>query len=270
MSTGVKIETAIYGVGSTTVDVTSAVSSKLKDGSINFTVSPSSLNVNDPAPGQIKTLELSYSINGGNKNSISKKDGELVFIDAPPERVASGLQIEKAEYGYSGNWTDVTNAIQNQVSDGYINITVGYKAVGIPDPNPNKQKQLKVDYTINGAKSSQILNDGDSFKLSAPPVEGKSNTTPSQNAMSFIGTLFTNVARFFGIFIHSLSVFTAIKFGDQFISPLLWGGLAFFIPFFSFWALPIITFWLRLFMSSDIITTSLNNTSVLQTANVPI
>jgi len=258
MSTGLTISKASYGTGSNIVDVTSAVSAKVKDGVLNFTVSPTSLNVDDPAPGQLKTLTISYTINGGHKNTLSKKDNELVFIDAPPARLASGLQIVKANYGYSGNFTDVTNAVQNLMKDdGSIDFIVGFKQVGIPDPNPNQQKQLQVEYTINGASTINSFNDGERFKLSAPPTEGASNTTPSQNAMSFVGILFTNVARFFGVFIHALSVFTAIKFGDQFISPLLWGGLAFFIPFFSFWALPYITFLIRFFMSEDLINPAL-------------
>jgi hypothetical protein len=65
MSTGISIKTAIYGVGSTTVDVVSAVTAQNKDGTINFAVSPTALNVEDPAPGQTKTLNATYTINGG-------------------------------------------------------------------------------------------------------------------------------------------------------------------------------------------------------------
>ena len=227
----------------------------VKDGVLNFTVSPTTLNVTDPAPGQLKTLNLAYSINGGSKNSVTKKDNDSVYIDAPPARTASGLQIIEAEYGYSGNFTDVTSAIQNLMSSGgSINMTVGFKQVGLPDPNPNKQKELRVKYSINGAPpTSDILKDGQTFQLSAPPVEGVSNTTPSQNVGSLMGTIFKSVAYFFGMFIYTFSVFTAIQYGNQFVSPMLWGAMAFFIPFFSFWGLPIITFWIRLFSSSDII-----------------
>lgn len=254
MSTGVKIEKATYGAGSSTVDVTAAVSSKVRDGVLNFTVTPTSLNVNDPAPGQIKTLDITYSVNGGSNNTLSKIDNDLVNIDAPPAKYASGLQIVSAEYGYPGNFTDVSDAIRSLVSNnGSIDVKISHSAVGLPDPNPNSQKQLNVTYTLNGSSTTSSFKDGERFKLSAPPVTTPSNITPSQNAMSFIGMLLTNVARFFGVFLHSLSVFAAMKFGDQVVSPLLWGGLAFFIPFFSFWALPIITFWMRVFMQNDVI-----------------
>jgi hypothetical protein len=253
MSTGISVVQASYGVGTTTTDVTNTVASLVKDGSLKFTVSPATLNVTDPAPGQLKTLTLTYTINGGSNNTSTTTDSNVVSIDAPPATVASGLQITKAEYGYPGNFTDVTDSLQNQVSNGSINITVGFKSVGIPDPNPNKQKELKVEYTLNGKKTSETLKDGKNFKLSAPPAEARSNTTPSQNIGSIIGMLFKAVAYFFGMFLYTLSIFTAIEYGNQFISPMLWGALAFFIPFFSFWALPIITFWIRLFSSQDII-----------------
>jgi hypothetical protein len=253
MSTGLSIISASYGSGSSTVDVTSALAAMVKDGILRFTVTSTALNVTDPAPGQLKKLDVTYTINGGSKNQITKKDNELVNIDAPPIRTASGLQITKAEYGYPGNYTDVTDAVQNLVSNGSINLTVGFKAVGIPDPNPSKQKHLKVDYSLNGSSSSDTINDGSPFKLSAPSVTAPSNITPSQNVGSFIGILFKNIAIFFGIFLHALSVFTAVQYGNQFISPLLWGGLAFFIPFFSFTVLPVVTFGMRLFKSSDFI-----------------
>ena len=178
----------------------------------------------------------------------------MVSIDAPPATLASGLQIVKAEYGYSGNFTDVTDALQSQLNNGSINILVGYKAVGIPDPNPNKQKELKVEYTINGKKASDTLKDGKRFKVSAPPAEGNSNSTPSQSVGSFIGIIFASVSRFFATFLYATSVFAGIEFGSQFGSSMVFGALCFFIPFFAFWGLPVITFVIRLFYSQDFIT----------------
>ena len=189
MSSGVTILSARYGVGTSTVDVKSAVASQTKDGKVNFVVSPSALNVEDPAVGQLKTLTVEYSINGGSSNTETVKDGDYVKIDAPPERVASGLQIVKAEYGYEGNFADVTDAIQNYVSNGSISITVSPSAVGIPDPNPAKPKILKVDVTINGASSSHSIADGKKFTLSAPALDSGSKAPATQTVWSFFGTL---------------------------------------------------------------------------------
>lgn len=250
---GIAISKALYGVGSQTVDVSNAVRSHISDGKLSLVVSPDSLNVQDPAVGQIKTLTLSYTINGGSSTTISEKDGNSIDINAPPIRVADGLKIIKAEYGYVGNFTDVTNAIQDQIYNGSIDITVSPKTVGIPDPNPSKQKTLQVQYTINGASNSESILDGKKFKVSAPAITTPDNTSPSQHAMSFFGILTKNLAYFFAIYFHALSVFAAIEFGNHFISPMLFGGLAFFIPFFSFWLLPQIVFWIRLFRTDNVI-----------------
>lgn len=251
--TGLAISKALYGIGSQTVDVSHAVTSHISDGKLSLVVSPDALNVQDPAPGQVKTLTVSYTINGGSTTTVSEKDGNSIIVNAPPIREAEGLKIVKAEYGYSGNFTDVTNAIQDQIYNGSINITVSPKAVGIPDPNPSKQKTLQVQYTINGASSSDSIVDGKKFKVSAPAITAPDNKTPSQHAMSFFGILTKNLAYFFGIYLHALSVFAAAEFGNNFISPMLFGGLAFFIPFFSFWLLPQIVFWIRLFRSDNLI-----------------
>jgi hypothetical protein len=68
-----------------------------------------------------------------------------------------------------------------------------------------------------------------------------------------MGVIFKNAATFFGVFLQTLSIFIAMEYGNQFFINYFWVALAFFIPMFSFWALPIITFLVRLFSSDDII-----------------
>jgi hypothetical protein len=254
MNTGISILNAKYGTSSSNVDVTKTVSSFISNGVLSIpSVSASALNITDPSPGQPKTLTVSYTINSGTKQTEQIKDNDSFLLNAPPQTKSDGLQIIKAEYGYAGNMQDVTDAIQNYVSNGNINITVGFKTVGLPDPNPAKKKYLEVEYTINGSKNTKKIDDGSPLKISAPPVTAPSNTTPSQNVGGLMGILFKNIAYFFGIFLHSFSVFVAIDFGNQFVSPMLWGGLALFIPFFSFWALPQLAFLVRLFKTEDFI-----------------
>ena len=256
MSTGLTILSARYGVGSTTVDVKSAVSSHVKDGNVSLVVTPSSLGVEDPAPGQLKTLTVEYSINGGSSNSDSVKDGDYLKIDAPPERDASGLQITKAEYGYSGNFADVTDAIQNHVSNGSINITVSPSTAGIPDPNPAKPKMLKVDVTINGAATSYSIPDGKKFKLSAPAKNRDANA-PVGDSVASIGSTFTSAITKFIYFMLWLSTtFLAMDYGEiSFGTGGKWvfGGLSFFMPIvFPVILMPIGIFWYRLFSASDV------------------
>lgn len=178
MVTGIKITKATYGAGSKTVDVRAAVSSNIKEGELNLVVSPDSLGVDDPAPGQTKQLTVSYTINGGDVNTKSAYDNEAVIISAPSARLASGLDITKASYGYAGNMTDVTDAIRTYIKDGLIKLKVSPSAVGIPDPNPNKQKVLEVDYTLNGAKNSESVKDNSMFSISAPPTDAPVSDGP--------------------------------------------------------------------------------------------
>lgn len=256
MSTGLTILSATYGVGSTTVDVKSAVSSHTKDGNVSFVVSPSALNVEDPAPGQLKTLTVEYSINGGGSNSDSVKDGDYLKIDAPPERDASGLQITKAEYGYSGNFADVTDAIQNYISNGAINITVSPSTAGIPDPNPAKPKMLKVDVTINGAATSYSIPDGKKFALSAPP-KNRDSTAPITDGVGSIASTFASaIGKFIYFMIWFSTTFLAMDYGEiKFGTGGKWvfAGLSFFMPIvFPMLLMPIGIFWYRLFSGNDV------------------
>lgn len=250
---GISVTKATYGAGSASVDVTATVASKVKDGVLSFTVSPTALNVDDPAPGQLKQLDITYTINGGSSNTDSAKDNEAVLIDAPPAREASGLQITKAEYGYVGNYTDVTDAVQSMVKDGRIDMTVGFKEVGIPDPNPNKQKELVVSYTINGASSSETIKDGKKFKLSAPAVEGRSGKSIKDHANGVFGLLISNAFSFVGWFLFFLNLYTAYYVGPQLFGSWLTAIIG-LIPLSMFWLVPFFLFFVRLFYSSDIIT----------------
>jgi hypothetical protein len=254
MPSGISISTATYGVGSTTVNVVSAVTAQDKDGVISFAVSPTALNVDDPAPGQIKTLNVTYTINGGSSNTLSVKDGNTFRIDAPPARTASGLQITKAEYGYSGNYQDVTNAVQDMVSKGSINLKVGFAAVGLPDPNPQKLKELKVDYTINGASSSQTIPDGQSFTLSAPPLND--SKSPKDSGAEFMNALFNSVYFFIKVFFFVSVLLLSWKVGKQYNQ-----GTAVVITlltfitygFFPILIMPFVIFFWRLFVNHDVI-----------------
>jgi hypothetical protein len=273
---GIKIEKALYGAGSQTVDVTSAITGNLKDGNVNLVVTAESLNVADPAPGQPKQLTVSYTINGGKTNTETVLENGVLTISAPPMRSADGLSIIKAEYGYDGNFTDVTNAVQTLVDNGSIKLKVSPSAVGVPDPNPSKKKKLKVEYTLNGATNSDEFADGQVFQLSAPAQDKVDTTKPSSYVRQLIGVLFSNLYWFAMAFLYTVSTFaTADFFGaapvftpkpikaedrfneltDAFKTPegrsrmgyLLVGAV---LPGFAYWGLPVYVFWRRIFSNS--------------------
>lgn len=212
MSTGIIIEKAVYGAGSSVIDVSTAVTTRLTDGTLRIPVSTSALGVDDPAPDQLKTLTLTYSINGGRANTQSENDGGVINISAPPARLATGLQITKAEYGYDGNWTDVTEAVRDKVSDdGEIKLKVGFKVLGIPDPNPNQQKTFKVRYDLNGASNFQELVDGKTFHISAPSTTAASNVRSSNVIGDFMGAMFVAI---FAMITYQFCVKFSPKYGD--------------------------------------------------------
>jgi len=251
---GIVVVNATYGAGSTTTDVTKTVSSMIKDGVLSVpAVSPAVLNVTDPSPGVAKILRISYTINGGAGLMTAVNDGQSFYIDAPPQRIATGLQIIKAEYGVDGNMNDVTDALKSKVKNGSIDIHIGFKIFGIPDPNPSKVKQFEAEYTINGAKNLATLKDGDRFKESAPAVSGPTNGTPSQHVMTAMGMVMSNISRFFSIFLYSLSFFTCLRFGNTAgRMPMLWGALG-LIPMFGFIGLPLYVLIARLFADIDVV-----------------
>ena len=248
---GIVVSSATYGSTSSSVDVTKVVSNAVKNGVLSINnVSPSTLDVEDPAPKDPKTLNVSYSINGGSTQSTSVRDGDNLFVNAPPERVATGLRITRAEYGYPGNFTDVTDALQLMVRNGKIDLKVSFSAVGLPDPNPHKQKELQVDYTINGAPNSKTFKDGERFFVSAPATEGPDSSTPAKNVQSGVNIVFYNVVRLIWTFFYAWSILIGMEFGKNFVSPYLWGGLGIVLPFFAFWGLPPIAFLYTFFTGS--------------------
>jgi hypothetical protein len=248
---GITVSNATYGTTSSSVDVTKTVSNAVKNGVLSINnISPSTLDVEDPAPSDPKTLNVSYSINGGSSQSTSVRDGDNLYVNAPPERIATGLRITRAEYGYPGNFTDVTDAVQMMVRNGKIDLKVSFAAVGLPDPNPNKKKELQVDYTINEASNSKTFKDGERFFVSAPAVEGPNSTTPAKDVGSAVNIIFYNLLRLIGVFLYAWSVFVAMEYGKNFISPYLWGALSAVLPFFAFWGIPIVAFFYSLFSGS--------------------
>lgn len=251
---GIKILKATYGIGSTTVDVTKGVASHVKDGVLNLTVTPDSLNVTDPAPGQLKSLDVSYTINNGSSMSQLIKDNEVLMISAPPERKATGLQITKAEYGYAGNFIDVTDAIQNHIRNGSIKIKVSPSTAGVPDPNPNKLKTLSVQYEINGSPNSIDVDDGKTLNISAPPEELADNKTPTQHAMSIFSMVYMAVGKFLAMFLYTLSVYACMELSVTTGFPeLALMALGIVLPYVAFWGLPWVIFFRRLIYTTDLV-----------------
>jgi hypothetical protein len=251
MSTGITILNASYGNANGSVDVTKSTVGFIKNGILSIPpVSATSLNITDPVPGQPKKLTISYSINGGSTIVETINDNEPFFLDAPPQRLADGLVITKAQYGYTGNFTDVTDVVQNQLNNGSIKLKVGFKELGLPDPNPNKQKQLNVEYTINGSPNKKAIKDGDSFIESAPATQAPDNTTPSQHVKKTGSLLFGTLLSAIGYILFFASFFTTIRVSDD-IFGSKWAAIIGLVPGAAYWLLPFIVLVKRLFTTTD-------------------
>lgn len=252
---GLNILSATYGTSSASKDVTQIITGLVNDGILNLSISTHSLNVEDPAPGQVKTLKITYTINGGSSTTIEEIDGGSISLNAPPERHASGLQIKKAEYGVDGNMTDVTDAVRRKMNKGSINLKVGFNEVGLPDPNPQKQKHLSVNYTINGAENSKTFKDGEMFNVSAPAISSASTEPISDDAEKFIDVIKKTLVKFILWFFYGVSIKSCYDFGSHSSifgsNGWLFGVLAAVLPYFAFWGLPIGILLARTFYSSD-------------------
>lgn len=254
MSTGITIVSASYGSGSATTDVTSTVTSHIKDGELNILVSANSLNVTDPAPGQPKQLTVSYTINSGSTNSKTVTEGNTLHITAPGQKTADGLVITKAEYGYTGNYTDVTDAIQTYVSNGSINLTVGPSTAGVPDPNPAKKKNLKVTYTLNGSSNTETIDDGKKFTLSAPPLDAPSTKTPHQSATGAMGMIIGNLGYFVLVFVALLNLIACCRVSLNWFGTIIVGFVVGLAPISYIWAVLPLLFLRRIVLTSNALT----------------
>ena len=251
---------AQYGIVPEMIDVTSQVTSHIKDGELNLLVSPASLNVSDPAAGKPnKTLNVSYTINNGSTNTKTVTEGNTLHIIAPGQKTADGLVITKAEYGYTSNYTDVTDAIQSYVSNGSIDLKVGPSTAGIPDPNPAKKKSLKVTYTLNGSSNTETIDDGKMFKLSAPPLDAPSTKTPHQSATGAMGMIVINFGYFISIFLILINIIACCRVSLAWFGTVVIGFVVGLAPFSYLWGVLPALFFRRLFFSANALSDAVKN-----------
>src|SRR3954469_20867709 len=91
-----RINRATYGIGTRTLDVTARLNSQIERDELNVQVDNHNMG-GDPAPGQVKTLEIEYSLNGRNLNRTVRQGDSLHL---PYGTTTQGnLQINRAIYG---------------------------------------------------------------------------------------------------------------------------------------------------------------------------
>lgn len=142
----VEVVKAVYGAGDAVIDVTEIVKSK----AVNipdalFMITPSNtLFGKDPAPKIGKTLDLTYTQDGSEKNVKIKENALFIILNGGVP--AKEFQILKAFYGTEQKWLDVTGKVTDAIGQ-ENGILVGNQV--FTDPAPKKPKQLVVLYTVN-------------------------------------------------------------------------------------------------------------------------
>lgn len=110
----------------------------------------------DPAPAEVKTLRIEYTINGQPmRGEFPENTRVLLPQGAPPlGPLTTGggyqggpprLRIVSAQYGAGDRVADVTEMLQRQVRDGQLITRVSPDALRT-DPLPRRQKMLSVEY----------------------------------------------------------------------------------------------------------------------------
>lgn len=92
------------------IDVTDLVKKKISSDrqSISFTVSPTNIAVQDPAPGNKKVMVVRYSLNG-QENSERVRDGDTFSLTVPQEPRKTPSQYLSAFY--AALWSNFAGAL---------------------------------------------------------------------------------------------------------------------------------------------------------------
>lgn len=174
--------------------------------------------------------------------------------------MSTGLNILKASYGVSGNFTDVTKEVSSMVNDGTLNFQVSAQSLGILDPAPGVKKTLQVQASINkGTPTLFTKEDGEQLVINAPSP--KKSTGPVTASMSFVGYL-VYALMMFVVFVYVLfTMYSGYHIGYA------WGGrfigfiLALLGPFYYI-PLQIFLFFYSLILGREINFAAVKNTAV--------
>lgn len=147
-----------------TADVTKIVAGLVTDNALQ--VEARSRVLGDPADFQVKHLRVEWSKGG----LVAKKhamENETLTIAPGEQPVPIRLIISKAIYGNfaSGKTRDVTMNVSDLVKDNTLSMTPNNALFG--DPAKGQAKQLRVDYTFDGAAKSKITDETHPLTISA-------------------------------------------------------------------------------------------------------
>jgi hypothetical protein len=125
----------------------------------------------DPAPANEKVLEVRYRYQGQSQSVTIRENQQLELGgggfgggNGGGPGFGQGLRILSARYGEGFRTTDVTQFLNNNISNNSLRVQVNTGSMG-GDPAPGVVKTLQVQYEMNGARNSVSVRDGEMLQL---------------------------------------------------------------------------------------------------------
>lgn len=168
---GLQIESARYGVGNRWTDVTALLNNSIQNDALRMQVTNATMG-GDPAPANEKVLEVRYRYQGQSQSVTIRENQQLELggggfgggNGGGPGFGGQGLRILSARYGEGFRTTDVTQFLNNNISNNSLRVQVNTGSMG-GDPAPGIVKTLVVQYEYNGARNSVNVRDGEMLQL---------------------------------------------------------------------------------------------------------
>jgi hypothetical protein len=144
-------------------DVTERVRAKVSDDSLSVVANVFAFG--DPVGGKSKQLRVEYK-KGGVAGGKVVNEGQTLTIDHDEQPQPQRLVVTKALYGNldGESFVDVTMQVADMVQGNKLSIG-GYNSL-FGDPSGFKEKQLRVDYTIDGQPDSKTVPENERMELS--------------------------------------------------------------------------------------------------------
>jgi len=163
----IRIASAYYGsTNGVGVDVTGRVQ-QFADYGEPFRVGKETLRI-DPSPNHRKALVVIYEVNG-QRISDCVPEGDVFYfrngtkIGANREDDRPAIRVIKAVYGAQGRYVDVTNQVR-ELARMQRPFTVSNQTFCV-DPDPGRQKWLKISYLRGSTSRLQRYAEGDHVQL---------------------------------------------------------------------------------------------------------
>jgi hypothetical protein len=163
------------------MDVTSRVQSQVRGDRLSMRVTNDTMG-GDPAEEQVKTLFVFYTYNGRMARAAAE---EKTYINIPPSNpnYVGNLQIMRAQYGADYRFRDVTDILNQRISNNSLNLRITNDTMG-GDPAPDRPKRLTVYYVYNGQPGQVTVNEKDTLNL--PGAGGGGGSWPGFGTLQIL------------------------------------------------------------------------------------